>query len=263
MDFCVTTCLVNTSYVWSLIFSTRVRPLTSALFISFSNSSAVHLSFSLVEILSVLVNLATGCYSNLCQLALEDPPNAIYLPRGKAAHEFHYGRPVTRQQILPVRLVHIGANLGELCIGSNASGDCNLRLLMDLASHLLDGIFGADGFGAAILRDIEIRFVDTSTLESRVVVGNNLSDLLGLGNVLIEIQLDKNKLGAKLFGDKAAGHATAAAKFPSHVVAGRQDAAANSERKMLELRPVKQLHSCVERIAVDVDNVLCEVAGYF
>ncbi len=160
----------------------------------------------------------------------------------------------------PSGLLMLEQILASRALAGDAGRDGDAGLLADARAHLGHGVGRRH---AAVLgavgRDVEVGLVDAGALEAAVILGKHLAHLVRLGDVLVEVGLQQHQLRAQLLGHEA-GHAAAAAEPPRQVVARRQHAAAHGERHVRELGPVQLLHGRVEGVAVDVHDVLRQVA---
>jgi hypothetical protein len=72
------------------------------------------------EILPLGIDVGTSLDAHGSELALQDSPNSVHFPWGKLGHEIHNGTAIGRKIVLPIRLVHVGTNLGEPCVCGDA-----------------------------------------------------------------------------------------------------------------------------------------------
>lgn len=107
----------------------------------------------------------------------------------------------------------------------------------------------------AVLRDIEVRFVDTGALKARVVLNQYLPYFLRLGRIFLEIQRKTDQVWTELHSYEAC-HTAPAAEFSRVVITRCKDTFSDSHRYMFEFWPVQLFDRRVEGIAVDMNDRL-------
>ncbi|PNY24878.1 hypothetical protein TCAP_05154 [Tolypocladium capitatum] len=133
---------------------------------------------------------------------------------------------------------------------------------MYFSPHLVNGLGRANVVLTAVFCDVEVGFVDASTLKPRVIFCENLSHFMRLCGVFLKVGFEQYEVRAQLLGHKG-GHAGPAAKLSGDIIASRQDTAPDRKWLVFELRSFQLLYSGIKGIAVDVDDVLREVPRYF